>query len=349
MAKITSMGSEQNTTPRGLPPCPSCGAPCEPKQLRCEACGHVLVTDPGSDAPRLDDSNLTAQLRSLNTRKNIMFGLTALCLVAAAGSALSGAWIPLGIGLLAGAVCVVVGLTAKNKVRELFKSNVVQDALSGIFSDCVYLPERSLGDETIAAAELIGGWNRCYGEDYVSGTYKGHRIEYSDVRLAEVTTHRDSNGNKSRESTTVFHGQWMTCKLDRPVEHMVRIRENAERAGLSKKLFGSHLGGNSDIETENAAFNRQFQILTDDPHTAFYILTPHFMEYIVAADQQANGRIYLGFTGDTLHIAVWNNRDSFEVKGGDVKNLPALRARLQGEISLITSILDELFQNENLF
>ena len=70
------------------------------------------------------------------------------------------------------------------------------------------------------------------------------------------------------------------------------------------------------METENLAFNEQFQILTNDAHSAFYTLTPHFMEHILSADNMANGRTMLCFDEDRVHIAIDNNRDSFEIKKG---------------------------------
>jgi hypothetical protein len=131
----------------------------------------------------------------------------------------------------------------------------------------------------------------------------------------------------------------------KPLAHMLRLRERKQR-----KLGDGYKKTKDDVDTENEAFNAKFEILTSDPHTAFYVLTPHFMEAIVAADERANARTYLCFMGSKIHIAVDTGRDSFEAKrGADIKNLPALRERIKGEVKYITEIADELLQNKYLF
>jgi hypothetical protein len=172
-------------------------------------------------------------------------------------------------------------------------------------------------------------------------------MTFSDIHLEDVTT--DSDGDEHRE--TVFKGQWLICGLGKKLPATVRIREKLERQGVAKRLFGDRANEKSDIVTDNAAFNQQFQIQTDDPHTAFYVLTPHFMEFIVAADMQAHARTYLCFSDDSVQIAIHNGYDSFEIgkNSAEIKDIPVLRQRIQREIGYITSILDELFKNEYLF
>lgn len=105
-----------------------------------------------------------------------------------------------------------------------------------------------------------------------------------------------------------------------------------------------------EAQTENTAFNKKYQILTDDPHTMFYILTPHFMEYIVSADTAANGQTNFCFTGDRVRVALQNTLDFFEI--GNIKSvsdIEGLRAKFRSEMRYIVGILDELLKNEFLF
>jgi hypothetical protein len=73
------------------------------------------------------------------------------------------------------------------------------------------------------------------------------------------------------------------------------------------------------------------------------------MEYIIAADEAANARTYFCFAGEKVHIAVDSRRNTFEVRGADRKNPETARERIKKEMTYITAILDELFQNDNLF
>ena len=59
------------------------------------------------------------------------------------------------------------------------------------------------------------------------------------------------------------------------------------------------------LETESTAFNEKFGISCDSAHDAFYILTPHMMEYLMTMDQRAGGNIYLRFLKEgKVHVAV---------------------------------------------
>jgi hypothetical protein len=253
------------------------------------------------------------------------------------------------------------GNATKQKLLDL-KVSFVNEALSGFFEDIEYNAKGSIDHRTIRSADLIEGWDDSFnttieftGSDYFKGKYKGCEVECCDFHVTKITTktETDSDG-KSREREEyerLFKGQWMICKLRKPVPSMVRIREAVDRATLSplRLIAGDQVRVKGDVETENTAFNEKFQILGNG-HSALLILTPHFMEHILSTDSKANGRTMLCFSGDRVHIAIHNGKDLFEVKRKkELKNTPALKARIQGELKYLTDILDELFQNDNLF
>jgi hypothetical protein len=269
---------------------------------------------------------------------------------------------------------------ANKKQKKEVKISVVSEAFGEIFTDCSYDPDGAVERETIRDTGLLDDdWNaetdsyntdrrvtyysfgqdKCFefrGNDHFTGKYLGREIEFSDIDLTKYTKviEEDDDGKKTEreESETCFKGIWLTCRTDKPITGTVRIREKQDRALLSPlRMFGNkRVNAKNDIETENSAFNEQFQILTNVGESAFFILTPHFMEHILSADNKADGRIMLCFTRDKVHIAVDNGKDSFEVKkSSDVKDTAGLKLRIQGEIGYLTGILDELFQNESLF
>ena len=49
------------------------------------------------------------------------------------------------------------------------------------------------------------------------------------------------------------------------------------------------------VEMESDPFNQQFKVITSDDELAFYILTPQFMEHIVAADEKVDGYTKIEF------------------------------------------------------
>lgn len=243
------------------------------------------------------------------------------------------------IGLIGIAAASMTGLTASQKKKKLkfaISGSVVRCVLNTRFEVDRYAPTSYIGRLEITEPELIQrSWNRISGSDLIEGRYKGVNFSFSDIHLEMETT--DKNGRKTR--TTKFKGQWLILSLAKPMTYGVRIRKN---------------GGTSTVQTENIEFNRRFQILASDGHTAFYVLTPQLMEQILKADNRANARMLIGFAGDKMHIALGSNRDLFEMckekaKMFKVNNIETLRMQMRWDVNYIANIMDEFLVNEALF
>lgn len=340
---------------QGYKPCPDCGAyynPADPKvkDWHCSNCGADLSHSPEEAAAnRLSDVELASQLSMLNQKSGTMKILALACVIG--GFVL---WLvhPLfGVAMfIPAAVCAILSSKAGSKAKSLLANNIIRDILSEVFDECIYGADYRLPDEMLREAALISNWDIATGSDLISAKYKGHAINFSDIELSEEVERESDDGNTSSSYKTKFKGQWMILELGHKVPAKLRLRENIERSGkFSRKLFGERIENKDDVKTENEAFNKRFQILTDDEHSAFYILTPHFMEFIMNADNAANTRTYLSFIENRVHIACYTGKDSFELQKNDGANLDVMRERIKSELRYITSIVDELLKNEYLF
>lgn len=345
----------QNLQAQGYKPCPGCGAyynPAEPgvKDWHCSNCGVDLTLSSEEAAKaRLSDMELSNQLMTLNKKADTMKILALVCVVG-----IFVLWLihPLigAAAFIPAAVFAVMSASAGSKAKNLLANNITRDILMEVFDECIYAAEYCLPAETLREAALIPNWDTVTGSDLISAKYKGHTINFSDIELSEKVEREDSDGNTSTTHETKFKGQWMILELDRAVPAKLRLRENMERSGkISKKIFGERIENKSDVKTENEAFNKRFQILTEDAHSAFYILTPHFMEFILSADDAANTHTYLCFIEDRVHIACDTGKDSFELQKNDGANLEQIRMRMRSELRYITRVADELLKNEYLF
>ena len=97
-----------------------------------------------------------------------------------------------------------------------------------------------------------------------------------------------------------------------------------------------------DVTMDNEAFNDRFCVKTEVPEEAFYLLTPHMMEYIITMADKSGGSVYISFLRDgKKHIAVNTNRGIFEL--GDAKaDYDALHQKLLGELKWFTDMIDAL-------
>lgn len=331
-----------NTSSR-YAPCPSCGNPYHRrKAFVCKYCGYDLKNQTGKPGKsRLNDEKFMKSMEHYSKRAKVFF-LSSLPAIVLAIFALSiggnefTAYSAVGIILiLVFFLLFAKGITSAGTATEIFKVNVVRDALSEIIDDCVYRSKLSISQQRIEETEMFSSWNKFHGNDYIRGMYRGHQIELSDIWLEEE--YEEGSGKNSKTVTrTIFRGQWITCSLGKKLPAVIRLKEGSKKG---------------NVETENIAFNKKYAIYTDDPHYMFYVLTPHFMEYIVTADEMASSRTFFYFSGDRVHIAVDNGHDAFEIPASRAarSNPSKAREEIKKEMKYITDILDELLLNESLF
>ncbi|MCL2018218.1 MAG: DUF3137 domain-containing protein [Oscillospiraceae bacterium] len=246
----------------------------------------------------------------------------------------------LGIALIPSAPVLIVGgaflnsaFHDKKRLSSYIRGNVVKCFLAERFELKYYASARHILPEKIRWTGLINNWSRIDGSDLTEGCYKGVKFSFSDIHL--------STGDE-KASVTLFKGQWLILELNNEIPWGVKLRER----GIDNKL------AKSDVETENIEFNKKFEIKSSDPHTAFYILTPHFMEYILKADKRAQARTYISIDGTQIHVALHSGRDLFEPgeKGMfDIKNIDALRMQVKWDINYITGVIDAFLESEKFF
>ncbi len=215
---------------------------------------------------------------------------------------------------------------AKKNIKDKVGKQIVFSALNDVFREVVYLPDRHLEKTVIEQANMNFPftYTSVSGSDYVEGIYKDVTILLSDIRLISRTKNR-----KEESITTNFEGLWLVCDFNKKISTELRLSERTTlfRAG---------------IRTDNEQFNKQFYVESESPHEAFYILTPHMMEYIQNMDAQAHAHTYMCFLREgKVHIAINSRKNAFEVNYLK-EDVSVLRERFRKEVKYITDIIDEL-------
>ena len=298
-------------------------------------------------APLLSDAELMSKINYLTPKIRTNNTICAIIMVI-------GFILPIFLGLgdlvdrFVGVVIMVIGGTFgikarqyKTQLKNLVGNNIIRGVLADKFELENYSPGCHIRQSVIEQVKLIHQpWNRISGSDLVEGTYRGVKFTFSDLFLEHVT-----GSGKNRKVVTRFKGQWLIVELAKEVPFKVQLRARSGTGGAGNKA-------KSDVETENVEFNQKFQIKTADPHTAFYVLTPHFMEYIMKAKSRSGAPASLNIDGRKIHIALHNGRDLFEPcskKLYDTRNIEMLRNQMKWDVNYITGIIDEFLLNENLF
>lgn len=254
-------------------------------------------------------------------------------------------------------VCVLMIIFLGKSTRKLeakIKEHTGQYIVKGILAEKIdiakYSPNGYMNENFIKKCSILPNYNVIHGSDYISGSYKGRKFTYCDLLLEWES--RDSAGH--RESiTTEFQGHLMTMELGKDIKGFVQIRErkNPRKSnGFFANILGTAISHNR-IETENVAFNNQFEIKTSDDQLAFYILTPQFMESVMRLDELADGYTNIEFRGTSVVVTLNNGKDSFEVKKTlrSQRRLEKYRQRFREELEIILEVFDEILTKDNLF
>ncbi|MDR1620492.1 MAG: DUF3137 domain-containing protein [Clostridiales bacterium] len=236
-----------------------------------------------------------------------------------------------GVGLF------ILGLVTKRRSKQL-SALVAEPIIRDVFgADCELDAFGHIPNECIAASGFVDGYENVSGSDFVRGSYRGVSVMFSDVRLTKTEIKYDHSTQKSHEYVIeLFKGNWLVADFDRELaEHPLTVQEKRS--------------GSNAIQMESEAFNRQFSVFCPDAHTAFYILTPHFMERLVAVDAAADGSSHFKFAKNRLQIAIGTKRDIFEAETFKTPNVGAMRERFRQELGRLTAVLDEMLAHERLF
>lgn len=238
----------------------------------------------------------------------------------------------------------------RKEYRAAFKEAVVRQALDSVFTEVVYEPDEGISYETIADTGMMCMGDRFHSEDYIAARYRDICFEQSDVRIEEERSSKDSNGNSSTSYVTIFQGRWMIFDFNKDFRAKVQIVEKGFPTAKRKRFFGRKEALFKNVEMESEAFNKAFRVYAQNEHDAFYIITPAFMERIQRLAARTGGALMFCFADNLLHVAIHDNRDSFEPGSlFSQVNEARILARLRNEISGITQFVDELELDNDLF
>ena len=288
---------------------------------------------------KMTNKEVGSQLRSLRTKAKIAKVLTS---VSGAVGVLC-VWIGLiPVAIFFFVVCVVAGFRVEknnSKVKKLLSDDVVSGVLKEALGDTVvYSP---LG--TIRPGPMVFpfSYNRVEGSDHIKAVYHGLNIELGDISLIDESEFTDNEtGQTEKQSLLYFKGQWLTCDFGKELAGEVYISERAKKKRRGMK---------SDVSMDNEQFDTRFCVRANNPQEAFYILTPHMMEYITAMADKSGGLVYMSFLRNgKMHVAVQTGHDFFEL-GKTNTDAETLSQKFLGELRWFTDIVDTLRVEDTIY
>lgn len=287
----------------------------------------------------MTNEQLEAELQSLRSKATVAKILTYGSGAAAILCFITGL-IPVAIVFI---VLALVGgyQLEKNssRLKKILSDNVISSVLKEALGDAVeYNPWG-----TIRPGPMVFpfSYNRVEGSDHIKAVYHGLNIELGDISLIDESEFTDNEtGQTEKQSLLYFRGQWLTCDFGKELAGEVYISERAKKKRRGMK---------SDVSMDNEQFDTRFCVRANNPQEAFYILTPHMMEYITAMADKSGGLVYMSFLRNgKMHVAVQTGRDFFEL-GKTNTDAETLHQKFLGELRWFTDIVDTLRVEDTIY
>ena len=222
--------------------------------------------------------------------------------------------------------------------KKLLSENVISGVLTEVLGDAVeYNPWGRINPGSMV---FPFSYNCTDGSDHIKAAYNGLNIELGDIELIDETEYIDENGVSQKSRNTLFKGQWITCDFGKELAGEVYISEWTQKDRRCMK---------SNVTMDNEQFSKRFCVRADNPQEAYYILTPHMMEYILTMADKSGGTVYLSFLRNgKMHVAVKTGRDFFEL-GKSNADVEELRQKFLGELRWFTDMIDTLRVEDTLY
>jgi hypothetical protein len=235
-------------------------------------------------------------------------------------------------------ILAAIGGFQFSSIVKKFKNEYLKDIISEWIEDGYYDPKRGLSPAQVYHCEFLKKADRFHSEDLLTGTIDGIRFQASDIQLQERHVRHTKNGTQTYY-VTYFKGQMYVFDFNKDFDGYLQVLEN-QRPQSRRKY--------ERVKLESIDFNKKFNTYTTNQHTAFYILTPPFMERLMAIEKAHPGKIGFAFIDNQLHLGINNNKSNFTIHL--FRRIDeALMKAFQDDLKVIYSIIDELKINKKIF
>lgn len=204
------------------------------------------------------------------------------------------------------AVTVIIGLGLGYPIyqwSDKFNAELARRIFG--FFDYGYSPRAP--SDVLTAFSRIGilpSYNRETCSDYVSGRVDDVGFEIVEANLVQ----RSRNRKNETTETTVFHG--LLARFDFPKPFKARTLVLADRGAIFNAL-GGLFGFDGRVRLEDPRFESAFEVYSPDQIEARFLLTPAFMERLLALKARVDCPLCAAFDQGQLWLAIDGRREYF--------------------------------------
>ena len=227
-----------------------------------------------------------------------------------------------------------------NKYKSSVKSVIFPNIFRFFGEDFHYREESPLSIESLTPSDILPHYDREHTEDYVKGVYKG-----VDIELVEAHMTKAVRSGKHRRQVTVFKGICVLLGMHKNFSGQTIIRQDAGRLG---NWLAAKRNTLENVKLEDPLFEKRFEVYSTDQVEARYLLTPSFMERLLALGTLFGSKqLQCSFYDSKLLMMISSTQNRFETSSifqpstfvHDIKTILS-------EMSEILQIIDTLKLNQ---
>lgn len=216
----------------------------------------------------------------------------------------------------------------------------------------VFTPKVPFPADLYNICGLPSSYDSARAEDHCAGQLGETRYELIEVATHKVKRTKDSKGNTTTTYIPVFIGLLLKADFNKNFEGYTTVRRDYAESkfgfiGRGAQRLMSSAGAQKLVELENPQFEEKYKVESSHPVEARYILTPDFMERILALDARYPG-VQLAFRDGAAFFAIPFGRSFLEL-GTNFENVTTSVENLLSDLITVLEITEAMKLNERIW
>lgn len=184
-----------------------------------------------------------------------------------------------------------IGLTYSifqlKKIRKNFNyitKSSLYNKIIGYYSNLKYVPLKGIESSIVSLSNILPKFDKYKSEDYIEGKYKSVDIKLSEIELIKIVTEVQNKDNRTvveRSEEQIFKGLFLITSFNKKFSSNTYILPNSWI-----KIFKGLPKGVKIVSLEDPAFEKIFDVYSDNQVESRYLLTPSFMERLIQISQE---------------------------------------------------------------
>lgn len=219
----------------------------------------------------------------------------------------------------------IMYMMAGGQYMSHYKETLVRPIVQAMYPGAVYLPKQgiSLQEYTDMHLRVFRG-TQYHSEDLIKGKCKGVAFRQADVEIVR--------SSERKQKIYDVDGLLREFECTKPIQGVVLLSKRGRGLDVQQ--------GMQRIEFENVDFNSKFEVYADDAHSAFYVITPQFMEYLSRLAVYSDD-IYMSFDGEKVRLLQSGRGGVFQARG-DLSDVSLQIENVSKDLKQIEEIIDIL-------